>query len=158
MFNRNGKQKYNQQMMNRAITSGTLRVVVAGYIIFIAVNLINGTKSETSSIPAWAGTLIGFIFIAASAGFIIYAIRSFLKAMQNARLDAEEAPQEEKLPEVQMSIAEKVRSAEAMLQNKRSESEEQAAADKQMITEDQTAAERVITEDQPLQEDQSSHQ
>ena len=118
MFGRNKAQQYNQQKLNRAITSGVLRVVVAGYIIFIAVNVINGTKSETSSIPAWAGSLIGGLFIAASAGFIIYAIHSFLKALRNARLDAEEETgQEEKKPEpkTEMSIAEKVRAAQAAI-------------------------------------------
>lgn len=118
MFGRNRAQQYNQQKLNRAITSGVLRVIVAGYIIFIAVNVINGTKSETSSIPAWVGSLIGGLFIAASAGFIIYAVRSFLKALKNARLDAEEeTEQEEKKPEPkpEMSIAEKVRAAQAAI-------------------------------------------
>ena len=120
MFTRNKEPQYNQQKLNRAITSGGLRIVVAGYIIFIAVNVINGTKSETSSIPAWAGALIGYVFIAASAGFIIYAVRSFLKALKGARLDADENKepvQEEKKPEKQqeMSIAQKVRAAQAMI-------------------------------------------
>ena len=129
MFGRNGKSQYNQQMLNRAITSATLRIIVAGYIIFIAINLINGTKSEDSSIPAWAGTLIGFVFIALAAGFIIYSIRSFFKARDKARLDAdengdvpEEKPKEKpkKLPdpEAGMSIAEKVRAAQAMIDPK----------------------------------------
>jgi len=123
MFKREGK--YNQQKLNRAITAVTLRVVVAGYIIFIAYNVIKGTRSETSSIPAWAGMLIGFVFIAASVGFIIYAVLSFRKALQDARLDAEE--QQEKMPEPKtgMSIAEKVRAAQdALRDQEKQESDE----------------------------------
>lgn len=116
MFNREGK--YNQQKLNRAITSVTLRIVVAGYIVFIAFNVISGTRSETSSIPAWAGSLIGGVFIAAAAGFIIYSILTFRKALSNARLDAEEVPKEEKpMPKPEMTIAEKVRAAEKMINN-----------------------------------------
>lgn len=120
MFTRNKEPQYNQQKLNRAITSGGLRIVVAGYIIFIAINIINGTKNETSSIPSWAGALIGYVFIAASAGFIIYAVRSFLKALKGARLDAdgeEKTAQAEREPEKtsEMSIAQKVRSVQAML-------------------------------------------
>lgn len=126
MFNRNKEPQYNQQKLNRAITSGGLRVIVAGYIIFIAINIINGTKTEASTIPAWVGSLIGYVFIAASAGFIIYAVRSFLKALKGARLDADadadaqddkKTKPEEKKPEAapEMSIAEKVRAAQAMI-------------------------------------------
>ncbi len=122
MSGQNKTPRYNQQKLNRAITAGGLRVVVAGYIIFIAINIINGTRSETSTIPAWVGSLIGYVFIAASAGFIIYAVRSFLKALKGARLDAdadenEKNVQEEKKPEEKsgMSIAEKVRAAQAMI-------------------------------------------
>jgi len=115
MFQRNKTSQYNQQKLNRAITSVTLRIVVAGYIIFIAINVINGTKSETSTIPSWVGTLIGFLFIAAAAGFILYSILTFLKAKQAARLDAEEVPEEKPAQKTEMTIAEKVRSAQAML-------------------------------------------
>ena len=118
MFNRNIQSKYNQQKMNRAITSVVLRIIVAGYIIFIAVNVINGTKSETSTIPGWAGSLIGGLFIAASAGFIIYSIIMFRKALYNARLDVDEATErkeEKPAPAPEMTIAEKVRSAQAAL-------------------------------------------
>ena len=115
MFQRNKTSQYNQQELNRAITSVTLRIVVAGYIIFIAINVINGTKSETSTIPSWVGTLIGFLFIAAAAGFILYSILTFLKAKQAARLDAEEVPEEKPAQKTEMTIAEKVRSAQAML-------------------------------------------
>ena len=120
-FNRNGKSKYNQQKVNRAITSVSLRVVVAGYIIFVAINVINGTKSETSSIPAWVGSLIGFVFIAASVGFIIYSILTFRKALQAARLDADEntekAPEEIPSSGAGLSIAEKVKAAQAMIKS-----------------------------------------
>ena len=102
-------------MLNKAITSVTLRIVVAGYIIFIAIQVINGTKSETSTIPAWVGSLVGFVFIAAACGFIIYSIRSFLKARQKALLDAEEEAEEKPAPQPEMSIAEKVRAAQAMI-------------------------------------------
>ena len=117
MFNSSRQSKYNQQKLNRAITGVSLRVVVAGYIIFIAVNVINGTKSETSTIPEWVGSLIGALFIAASAGFIIYAVISFGKALQNARLDAEEVPEEKPSPQPEMTIAEKVRSAQALIKS-----------------------------------------
>lgn len=117
MFDRNKKSQYDQQLMNRAITSAVLRIVVAAYIIFIAYNVINGTRSEDSSIPAWAGMLIGGLFMAAAAGFIIYSIRSFLKARENARLDpdAENVPKKEEVSDSNMSIAEKVRSAQAKI-------------------------------------------
>ena len=113
MFNRDGK--YNQQKLNRAITSVTLRVVVAGYIVFIAFNLISGTRSENSSIPAWVGSLIGGVFIAAAAGFIIYSILTFRKALKNARMDEEETPVEKPAPKPEMTIAEKVRAAQEMI-------------------------------------------
>lgn len=116
MFNRDGK--YNQQKLNRALTSAALRIVVAGYIIFIAYHVISGTRSEASTIPSWVGMLIGFVFIAASVGFIIYAVLSFRKALQSARLDAEEEiPEEKPASKTEPSIAEKVRAAEAMLRS-----------------------------------------
>ena len=121
MFTGNIRSKYNQQKFNRAVTSVSLRVVVAGYIIFVAVNVINGTKSETSTIPAWVGSLIGFIFIAAAAGFIIYSIFSFRNALRNARLDADEttenAPEEKPSSGAETTIAEKVRAAQARIKS-----------------------------------------
>jgi len=131
MFTRNKEPQYNQQKLNRAITSGGLRIVVAGYIIFIAINIINGTRNETSSIPAWAGALIGYVFIAASAGFIIYAVRSFLKALKGARLDADEETETavaeqkpQKAPE--MTIAQKARAVQAMLPPEKKNGTEQS--------------------------------
>ena len=119
MFNRKGESKYNQQMLNKAITSLTLRIVVAGYIVFIAFNVIKGTRSESSTIPVWVGSLIGVLFIAAAAGFIIYAVKMFLKARRDARLDADEMPEEKPEPEPEMTIAEKVRAAQEKIDDKK---------------------------------------
>lgn len=78
--------EYDVQRRARAGTSATLRALVAGYLLYLAWQIVKGVRAgETSMSPAVAYTAAAFFVIAALA-FIVYLIRRWRKEVEAARL------------------------------------------------------------------------
>ena len=87
--------EYDVQRRARAGTSATLRALVAGYLVYLAWQIVKGVRSgETSMSPAVGYTAAAFFLLAALV-FAVYLIRRWKKEVEAARLpaDREEAPQ-----------------------------------------------------------------
>ena len=72
--------------MNDVLTKLLLRVLVAGYIIFMAVKLITARGTGSNQVVVM---VIAVLFIVASAAFIVYAIKDYFKKkeLQNSSSD-----------------------------------------------------------------------
>lgn len=80
------KKKYDENMRNKAFSKLALRVLVAGYIFYLAWMLIFGSDSGEKSMPVWCVTLFCVIFIISSITFAVYAVRSFIKSLKAAEV------------------------------------------------------------------------
>lgn len=85
--------KYDIQLRNRASTALVLRVVVAGYLLYLVYKIISGVMGGDSPIPPWAVWLIGGAMAVAAAAFLVYAWKRYRADMKAARFTQEE-PQE----------------------------------------------------------------
>ena len=90
--------EYDVQRRARAGTSATLRALVAGYLVYLAWQIVKGVRSgvrsgETSMSPA-VGYAAAAFFLLAALVFAVYLIRRWKKEVEAARLpaDREEAP------------------------------------------------------------------
>ena len=81
--------EYDVQRRARAGTGATLRTLVAGYLLYLAWQIVKGVRAgETSMSPAVAYTAAAFFTVAALA-FIVYLIRRWRKEVEAARLPAQ---------------------------------------------------------------------
>ena len=86
--------EYDVQRRARAGTSATLRALVAGYLVYLACQIVKGVRTgETSMSPA-VGYTAAACFLLAALVFAVYLIRRWKKEVEAARLpaDREEAP------------------------------------------------------------------
>lgn len=81
--------EYDVQKRARAGTAATLRAVVSAYIIYIGWNILKGVRDGSSPIPAWAGWLIAFAFIAAALAFAFFTWKTWRRDLAAARLPTE---------------------------------------------------------------------
>lgn len=81
------KKEHDYALMSRALTNLTLRVAIAGYIVYLAFKIMNGTQNG-GSIPAWGVWLICIIFVAAAFAFCLYAWKLYRKALKAAEIPA----------------------------------------------------------------------
>ena len=88
--------EYDVQRRARAGTSATLRALVAGYLVYLAWQIVKGVRSgETSMSPA-VGYAAAAFFLLAALGFAVYLIRRWKQEVEAARLPvAEERASEE---------------------------------------------------------------
>ena len=100
MSDKNGFE-YDMQRRAKAGTSAVLRALVAGYLLYIAWQIVKGVRSgESSMSPAVAYLAAGFFALAAAA-FLVYLIRRWRADVEAARLPASEetkAEPEEEAP------------------------------------------------------------
>ena len=81
--------EYDVQRRARAGTSATLRALVAGYLLYLAWQIVKGVRTgETSMSPAVAYTAAAFFVIAAIV-FVVYLLRRWRKEVEAARLPAQ---------------------------------------------------------------------
>ena len=81
--------EYDVQRRARAGTSATLRALVAGYLLYLAWQIVKGVRAgETSMSPAVAYAAAAFFVIAALA-FVVYLVRRWRKEVEAARLPAQ---------------------------------------------------------------------
>ena len=78
--------EYNVQKRARAGTSATLRALVAGYLVYLAWQILQNVRSGATSMkPAVAYAAAGFFLLAAVA-FAVYLIRRWRIEVEAARL------------------------------------------------------------------------
>lgn len=70
---------WNEQK-SAAVTKLTLRLAVAGYLIYLAWKIVGGTLDGTSPIIPWLSYAICAVFILAVIGLGLYSFREFWKA------------------------------------------------------------------------------
>ena len=80
------KKEHDMSIMNRALTALVLRVAVAGYIGYLAWQILSGTLKGGSPIPIWGAWLIFAAFIAVGIVFCFYAVKQYLIIRKSAEL------------------------------------------------------------------------
>ena len=95
MMNNKEHWEYDVQRRARAGTGATLRALVAGYLLYLAWQIVKGVRSgETNMPPALAYGAAVFFTLAAIA-FVVYLIRRWREEVKAARLPADEVGQED---------------------------------------------------------------
>ena len=79
-------KKYDEKLKSKAYTGLALRVLVAGYVLYLAWMIASGSISGESTMPLWCVILFCTLFVAGAVFFVIYAVRSFIKAMKAAEI------------------------------------------------------------------------
>ena len=82
------KKEHDMSILNRALTALVLRVAVAGYIGYLAWQILTGTLKGGSPIPIWGAWLIFAAFIAVGIVFCFYAVKQYLIIRKSAELPA----------------------------------------------------------------------
>ena len=82
------KKEHDMSILNRALTALVLRVAVAGYIGYLAWQILTGTLKGGSPIPIWVAWLIFAAFIAVGIVFCFYAVKQYLIIRKSAELPA----------------------------------------------------------------------
>ncbi|HNX64516.1 MAG TPA: hypothetical protein PKI60_04930 [Oscillospiraceae bacterium] len=86
MFQIPSGKKYYEKLKSKAYTGLALRVLVAGYVLYLAWMIASGSISGESTMPVWCVILFCTLFAVSAVFFIIYAIRSFIKALKAAEI------------------------------------------------------------------------
>lgn len=86
---RREKRRYHVVRKNKADTKALFRVIVCGYLFYLAWQLVSGGGSDPS-FPPLAGWLTGGLFAAAAAGFGVYSWKEYRAALREAELTPEE--------------------------------------------------------------------
>lgn len=73
-------------MVNKAMTGLVLRLAIAGYIGYLAWQILTGTIKGGSPIPLWGAWLIFAAFIAVGVVFCVYAVKQYLIIRKLAEL------------------------------------------------------------------------
>ncbi len=78
--------EYDPQRRARASTGAMLRALVAGYLLYLAWQIVKGTRSGESSMnPAIAYAAAAF-FVLAAIAFVVYLIRRWRTDVEAAKL------------------------------------------------------------------------
>ena len=92
------KRGYDTVLVGRAATGLVLRVAVAGYIVYLAWEILKGTLSGDSPLPDWGAWLIFAAFVAAALAFCVFAWKQFntarIASRNNPDLKAEHVEEE----------------------------------------------------------------
>ena len=83
------KKEYDPAITGKAISGMALRVIVSGYVVYLAWKVLTGALNGGSPIPAWGAWLIFLAFVAAAAYFCVYAVKQFKIALKSADISAD---------------------------------------------------------------------
>lgn len=90
----NHRAEYDVQRRARAGTGATLRALVAGYLLYLAWQIVKNVRTgETTMTPAVAYAAAAF-FVLAAAAFVVYLIRHWRVEVEAARLPETDSPQD----------------------------------------------------------------
>ncbi len=85
-FSMKQKKEHDMSIVNKAMTGLVLRLAIAGYIGYLAWQILTGTLKGGSPIPVWGAWLIFAAFIAAGLSFCVYAVKQYLIIRKSAEL------------------------------------------------------------------------
>lgn len=80
------KKEHDMSMVNKALTGLVLRIAIAGYLAYLAWQILTGTLNGGSPIPVWAAWLIFAAFIAVGVVFCVYAVKQYFIIRKLAEL------------------------------------------------------------------------
>ena len=80
------KKEYDMEMTSKAMIQLTLRVILAGYLVYLGWKILANTLAGPSPIPNWGGWLIFAAFGGAAIYFCVYAVKQFLAKRKAAEL------------------------------------------------------------------------
>ena len=80
--------EYDVQRRAQAGTRATLRALVAGYLVYLAWQIVKGVRTGTSSMAPGIAYLAGGFFTLAAVAVGIYAFRRWRADVEAARLPA----------------------------------------------------------------------
>ncbi len=82
--------EYDVQRRARAGTGATLRALVAGYLIYLAWQIVKGVRSGETNMPPALAYGAAIFFTLAAIAFVVYLIRRWRAEVEAARLPAAE--------------------------------------------------------------------
>ena len=85
-MNGNDRLKYDVQKRARAGVAATLRVIVAGYLIYIGYRIYKGAADGSSTMSVTTACMIAVLFALAAIVFGIYTYRQWRREVEAARL------------------------------------------------------------------------
>ena len=87
--------EYDVQQRARAGTRATLRALVAGYLAYLAWQILKGVRSGESTMNPAVGYAAAAFFALAAAAFTVYLIRHWRLEVEAARLPESGEAQED---------------------------------------------------------------
>ena len=80
------EQKYDTRKRARADNIAAIRALVAGYLAYLAWQIVKGVRSGESTMTPAVGYAIAALFVLAAAAFTVYLIRQWRLETEAARL------------------------------------------------------------------------
>lgn len=80
------EQKYDTRKRARADNIAAIRALVAGYLAYLAWQIVKGVRTGESTIAPAVGYAIAALFVLAAAAFTVYLIRQWRLETEAARL------------------------------------------------------------------------
>ena len=78
--------KYDTRKRARADNIAAIRAVVAGYLAYLAWQIVKGVRTGESTMTPAVGYAIAALFVLAAAAFTVYLIRQWRLETEAARL------------------------------------------------------------------------
>lgn len=88
------KKRYDSAKKANAYTRFSMRVLVAAYILYMAVKLVLNSASGVSSMPLWLGWVFCGVFALLGAFFVVYSLRRLKSDIADAVESAEDESSE----------------------------------------------------------------
>lgn len=83
------KKPLDPVLAGRALTALGFRVLVAGYLVYLAWKILTGVLAGGSPIPVWCGWLIFVVFVGGALSFCVFSWKQY----RLLRKDAEYPPE-----------------------------------------------------------------
>ncbi|MBQ3702913.1 MAG: hypothetical protein II885_09160 [Oscillospiraceae bacterium] len=90
MNNSEMKFEYDIQKRARAGTRATLRAVVAGYLIYLAWQIVKGVRTGITTMSHGVAYAAAAFFTLAAIAFVVYLVRTWRADLEAARLPMDE--------------------------------------------------------------------
>ena len=82
------KKRYDSAKKANAYTRFSMRVLIAAYILYMAVKLVLNSASGVSTMPLWLGWVFCGVFALLGALFVVYSLRRLKADIADAAEDS----------------------------------------------------------------------